>query len=94
MNKIDIIDAISEAANISKKDATVAADTFIDKMVEALKDKDSVNLSGFGVLQSVYRAERKGHNPHTKQPMTIPASYALKFKPAKKLKEAINEVVA
>lgn len=91
MNKVDIVDAISEATGISKKEATVAAETFLAKIVETLQSKEVVTLAGFGSFEAVYRAERKGHNPHTKQPMTIPASYSLKFKAAKKLKEAINE---
>lgn len=91
MNKVDIVDAISEATGISKKEALVATETFITKIVETLQSKEVVSLAGFGSFEAVYRAERKGHNPHTKQPMTIPASYALKFKAAKKLKEAVNE---
>ena len=91
MNKVDIIDAIAEAAEITKKDATTAADTFLECIREALCKKETVSLAGFGSFEASYRAERKGHNPHTGQSMVIPASYSVKFKTSKRLKDAVNE---
>jgi DNA-binding protein HU-beta len=92
MNKVDIIDAIAEAASISKKDAAAAAEKFIECIKDSLCNKETVSLVGFGSFESSYRAERKGHNPHTGQSMVIPASYSVKFKPAKRLKDVVNEV--
>ena len=90
MNKVDIIDAVAEATGISKKDATTATETMLDSIRDALSRKEAVSLAGFGSFEATYRAERKGHNPHTGQSMVIPASYSLRFKPSKKLKEAVN----
>ena len=91
INKNDIVDAIAESAELSKKDATKAADAFLDCIRNALKNKQGVSLANFGSFEANHRAERKGFNPHTGQPMVIAASYVLKFKAAKRLKDLVNQ---
>ena len=57
---------------------------------DALTSGDRVQLIGFGTFETVERAERKGHNPKTKEEITIPASTSVKFKAGKALKDAVN----
>ncbi|MDD6283947.1 MAG: HU family DNA-binding protein [Firmicutes bacterium] len=91
MNKTELIAAISEKAEISKKDADKALAATIDTIVDALVKGDKVQLVGFGTFEVKTRAERTGHNPATKQVITIPASKAPAFKVGKAFKDAVNK---
>ncbi|MBP3217148.1 MAG: HU family DNA-binding protein [Lachnospiraceae bacterium] len=90
MNKTEIVAAISERAEISKKDAEKALKAFTDVVAEELKKGEKVQLVGFGTFEVSERAAREGRNPHTGETMTIAASKAPKFKAGKALKDAIN----
>lgn len=91
MNKTELIAAVAEKAEISKKDAEKALKAFVDVITEELKKGEKIQLVGFGTFEVSERAEREGRNPQTKQTITIPASKAPKFKAGKALKDAINE---
>ena len=91
MNKAELIAAMSEKAELSRKDAEKALKAFVDVITEELKTGEKIQLVGFGTFEVSERAEREGRNPQTKQTITIPASKAPKFKAGKALKDAINE---
>ena len=90
MNKTELIAAIAEQAEISKKDSEKALKAFIDVVTEALKNDDKVQLVGFGTFEVSERAAREGRNPQTGKTMKIAACKAPKFKAGKALKDAIN----
>ncbi len=90
MNKTELIAAIAEKAELSKKDAEKALNAFIESVEGALAKNDKVQLVGFGTFEVKTRAERKGRNPQTKQEITIPASKAPAFKVGKAFKDAIK----
>ncbi len=90
MNKGEFIDAVAEAAGMSKVDAGRAVDAVVSTVTKTLKSGDSIALVGFGTFEVRNRAERTGRNPKTKEPITIPASKAAAFKPGKALKDAVN----
>ena len=90
MNKTELIAAIAERAEISKKDSEKALKAFIDVVTEQLKNDDQVQLVGFGTFEVSKRAAREGRNPQTGQTMKIDACKAPKFKAGKALKDAIN----
>ena len=90
MNKTELIAAIAEKAEISKKDSEKALKAFIEVVTEQLKNDDKVQLVGFGTFEVSKRAAREGRNPQTGQTMKIAACKAPKFKAGKALKDAIN----
>lgn len=90
MNKTELIAAIAEKAELSKKDAEKALAAFIESVEGALAKDDKVQLVGFGTFEVKIRAARKGRNPRTKQEITIPASKAPAFKAGKAFKDAIK----
>lgn len=90
MNKTELISAMSEKAEISKKDAEKALTAFTNVVADALVDGDKVQLVGFGTFEVVERAERQGRNPATGEAMTIAASKSPKFKAGKALKDAVK----
>lgn len=90
MNKADLINAIADKAELSKKDAELALKAFIDVTTEALSKGDKISLVGFGTFEVSERAARTGRNPKTGEAMEIASSKAPKFKAGKPLKEAVN----
>ncbi|HJD01631.1 MAG TPA: HU family DNA-binding protein [Candidatus Mediterraneibacter excrementavium] len=90
MNKTELIAAIAEQAEISKKDSEKALKAFIDVVTDQLKKGDKVQLVGFGTFEVSERAAREGRNPQTGKTMKIAACKAPKFKAGKALKDAIN----
>ena len=90
MNKTELIAAVAERAEISKKDSEKALKAFIDVVTEQLKKGDKVQLVGFGTFEVSERAAREGRNPQTGKTMKIAACKAPKFKAGKALKDAIN----
>ena len=91
MNKTELIAAIAEQAEISKKDAEKALKAFVDVVTEQLKEGEKVQLVGFGTFEVSERAAREGRNPQTGETMTIAASKAPKFKAGKALKDLVND---
>ena len=91
MNKTELIAAVAERADLSKKDAEAAVNAFVDAVTEALKNGDKVQLVGFGSFEVKNRAARTGRNPHTKEEIQIPASKVPVFKAGKALKDTVAQ---
>ena len=68
MNKTELIAAVAEKAELSKKDAEAAVTAAIDVITESLRQGEKVQLVGFGSFEVKTRAERMGRNPQTKEP--------------------------
>ncbi len=90
MNKTELITALSEKAEVSKKDATAVLEAFTATVTEELAKKEKVALVGFGTFETKERAARIGRNPQTGKEMKIAASVAPVFKAGKALKDAVN----
>jgi DNA-binding protein HU-beta len=80
MNKAELIDKIAEDAEISKKQAAAALDSFTDTIAKTLKKGDKVTLVGFGTFSVSKRAARTGRNPQTGAAIKIKAKKVAKFK--------------
>lgn len=91
MNKTELVAAIAEKTELSKKEAEKALKAFTDIVAEELAKGGKIQLVGFGTFEVSERAEREGRNPRTKETIIIPASKAPKFKPGKALKDQINK---
>lgn len=90
MNKTELIAAVAEKAEISKKDAEKAVKAFTDVVSEELINGGKIQLVGFGTFEVSERAAREGRNPKTGEPMPIAASKTPKFKAGKALKDMVN----
>ena len=90
MNKTELVAAIAEKAELSKKDAEKALAAFTDVVADTLKNGDKIQLVGFGTFEVSMRAEREGRNPQTGETMKIAACKAPKFKAGKALKDIVN----
>ncbi|HEX3731147.1 MAG TPA: HU family DNA-binding protein [Opitutaceae bacterium] len=88
MNKAQLAAAVHKQLGIATSKA--AAERAVDAVLAALKrglqrDKE-VQLVGFGTFAAVVRPARRGFNPHTQQPMRIPAVKTVRFKPGAELR--------
>ncbi len=90
MNKSELIEAMADAADISKAAAGRALDGLVDAITDSLKKGEAVSLVGFGTFSVKERAARTGRNPRTKESIQIAASRAPGFKAGKALKDAIQ----
>ncbi|WP_274379422.1 HU family DNA-binding protein [Pseudoxanthomonas daejeonensis] len=90
MNKTDLVDAVSNDAELTKAEAARAVDAVINSVTKALKKGDAVTLVGFGTFQVRKRAARTGRNPKTGETIKIKASKNPAFKAGKALKDAVN----
>jgi DNA-binding protein HU-beta len=90
MNKLELIDAIASAANLSKADAGRALNATTGAITSALSGGDGVQITGFGSFVVRARAARTGRNPQTGATIQIKASKNAAFKAGKALKEAVN----
>jgi DNA-binding protein HU-beta len=90
MTKAELVEKMSKDAGISKVAASAALASFTDSVAKALKKKDGkVTLVGFGTFTKARRKARKGRNPQTGAVIKIKAANVVKFRPGKKLKEAV-----
>ena len=90
MNKTELVAAIADSADLTKKDAEKAVNSFTEVITKALKKGDKVQLVGFGTFEVKKTAARTGHNPRTGEKLKIKASKAPKFKAGKAFKDAVN----
>jgi DNA-binding protein HU-beta len=90
MNKTELVAAIAEKTELSKKDAEKALKAFTEVVAEELKKGEKIQLVGFGTFEVAERAAREGRNPITGETIKIAASKAPKFKAGSQLKESIN----
>lgn len=90
MNKTELIAAIAEKTEMTKKDTAKALEGFIEAVQDALANGEAVKLTGFGSFEVRDRAARTGVNPQTGETLQIPAKKAPAFKVSKALKEAVN----
>ncbi|WP_100010791.1 HU family DNA-binding protein [Lentibacillus sediminis] len=90
MNKTDLVNAVAERSDLSKKDAAEAVDAVFDSVMDSLTKGEKVQLIGFGNFEVRERSARKGRNPQTGEEIEIPASKVPAFKPGKALKDSVK----
>lgn len=92
MNKAELVSTMAEKSGLTKKDAELALNAFMESVEDALKNNGKVQLVGFGTFDVRERKERTGRNPRNpEETINIPASKAPVFKAGKALKEIVNK---
>ena len=90
MNKAELVAAVAEKTNFTKKDAEVAINAFLSTIEDALVKGEKVQLIGFGTFDTRDRKARQGRNPRKPdEVIDIPASKAPVFKAGKALKDTV-----
>ena len=91
MNKTELIAIAAEHAGMTKKDTERVLNACIDAITAELNKGGKVQLSGFGTFEAKARKARIGRNPHTKEPIDIPATRVPTFNPSKALKDSVGK---
>ena len=91
MNKAELVAAVAEKTNFTKKDAELALNAVVASIEEALVNGEKVQLIGFGTFEVRARAEKKARNPRTGEIITAPAAKVPAFKAGKALKDSVNK---
>lgn len=90
MTKADLVEAVSQSINVSKREAEVVVNTFLECVVGALNRGEGVELRGFGSFRIRERGPRTGRNPRTGESVEVAPKKVPYFKVGKQLKELIN----
>ena len=90
MKKVELVEAVAQAAGLTKTDATKAIDATFAAITGALKKGDRVPVVGFGTFGVTKRAAREGRNPRTGETVKIAARNAVTFKAGSALKDSVN----
>jgi DNA-binding protein HU-beta len=88
MNKAELVNEVHKLLGdgTSKAAAERAAESVLTAVRRGLKRDGEVHLVGFGTFSVAQRTARKGFNPHTRQPMKIPAMKLVRFKAGSSLR--------
>lgn len=86
MIKTDIVDRVAELTEVPRGKASIAVDTILEAMKDALTEGKRIELRGFGVFQVRDRKKGVGRNPKTGVEVAISPGKTVRFKPGKELK--------
>ena len=90
VNKTELIEHISNNADMSKAAAARALEATIDAVKQTLKKGGTVSLVGFGTFAVGKRAARTGRNPRTGEAVDVAAKAIPYFKTGKQLRDRLN----
>ena len=90
MTKADLIEKVSRAVELSRKDSEVIVETVLEGIVKSLRTGEKIEIRGFGSFRTRERKARVGRNPKTGARVEVPAKRIPYFKPSKELKDAVN----
>ena len=91
MTKAELVEDVAREAELTKKDAERLVEIVFESIIETLNQGEKIELRGFGSFRVRERGARRGRNPKTGDPVSIPAKRVPYFKPGKELKELIND---
>jgi DNA-binding protein HU-beta len=94
MNKSDLVQTLANRTGLSRGDAIKAVETLFSPddglIINALKQGDKVQITGFGTFEARQRKPRTGRNPRTGQEIRIGSTVSASFRPGKALKDAVK----
>jgi len=90
MTKADLVEEVSRAVEMSRRDSEIIVETIFESVVKALRGGDKIEIRGFGSFRTRQRKPRTGRNPKTGARVEVPAKTIPYFKPSKELKDLVN----
>jgi|TARA_B100000809_G_scaffold207075_1_gene209303 nucleoid DNA-binding protein len=93
MTKQNIIDQVSEATGLTKVETEAVMNGVMTAIIESLAKNEHVELRGFGTFGVKHRKPKKARNPRTGAPIFLPERNAPSFKPAKHMRERVNDTL-
>jgi DNA-binding protein HU-beta len=90
MNKAQVVSRVARDTKMTKVRIALVVDRFLDEVTRALKKGDRASLVGFGTFTVTRRRARRGRNPQTGSPITIPARRVVRFTSGKTLRVEVR----
>ncbi|MEQ8845543.1 MAG: HU family DNA-binding protein [Phycisphaerales bacterium] len=90
VTKKQLVDAIAGRSGLSRHDVQLVVKGMLDELVEAVRQGNRVELRDFGVFEVKERAARTAQNPKTLEPVPVPPKRAVRFKPGRLMREALE----
>ncbi|MET7520251.1 HU family DNA-binding protein [Streptomyces sp. NPDC005480] len=87
MNRSDLVAALADRAEVTRKDADAVVAAFAEIVA---KGDEKVTIPGFLTFERTHRAARTARNPQTGEPLEIPAGFSAKVSAGSKLKQAVK----
>lgn len=91
MNKAELTKSLASKMSVTQSQAQKFLDTFQEILGEELKQDNNLSLLGFGVFSPWKQTERVGRNPRTGVECVIKPRLSVKFKPATRFLETLND---
>jgi integration host factor subunit beta len=91
MTKADLVEAVIDSTGVTKREAEMMVNTFLESIIDSLNKGEGVELRGFGSFRIRSRGGRVGRNPRTGESVNVPPKKVPYFKVGKELKELINK---
>ena len=90
LTKAGIVQTITQQTGLTKNRSSHAVETLMEIIKETLASGEDVLISGFGKFCVKEKAERRGRNPATGDPMMLSARRVVTFKCSGKLRDRCN----
>ena len=90
MTKADLIEEVSQAGNMTRRDAELVVETVFESMCQALARGEKIELRGFGSFRVQERGARRARNPKTGEEVDVPARRVPRFRPGRDMRELLN----
>jgi integration host factor subunit beta len=91
ITKADIAEKVAGSTGVTRRDALMAVETFLESIKGALSKGEKVSIVGFGTFKTKQKNSRKGRNPRSGISIQIPSKRVAFFKPGKELRELVNK---
>ena len=91
MTRAELIQWIAQSqSHVVERDVELAVKVMLDHMAACLAGGGRIEIRGFGSFSLRFRPARVGRNPRTGTPVSLPARYAVYFKPGQRLRERVD----
>ncbi|GIW74321.1 MAG: hypothetical protein KatS3mg103_0843 [Phycisphaerales bacterium] len=90
VTKKHLVEAITEQTGLPKATVQRVVQGVLDQLIEAIGQGHRVELRDFGVFEVRPRAARTAQNPRTLEPVPVPPRLAVRFKPGRLMKQALD----
>tara|TARA_Y100001970_G_scaffold289240_1_gene418954 strand:+ start:5216 stop:5518 length:303 start_codon:yes stop_codon:yes gene_type:complete len=92
INKKQLVDLIaSKQDQLSHKDVELSVKTIFKSMSDSLKNRNRIEIRGFGSFALRFRKSRTGRNPKSGESVNIQDRYVPHFKPGKQFRESVKD---
>ncbi len=92
MKKTTLINEIANNNNLSIENVTLVIDEAIKSITQSLSEGEAVSFTGFGSFSLVQRKAKSIYLPGGDEKIHVKAKNVVKFRPSKKLKEAVENI--